>query len=58
MNPDAIIELAFDLVEAYTSETGLAYGGAEWSAFDVRIMIETLDIWMLPSPIPTVAILS
>jgi murein tripeptide amidase MpaA len=52
MNPDAIIELAFDLVQAYTSETGLAYGGAEWSAFDVRIMMETLDIWMLPCTNP------
>src|SRR6266498_5067038 len=37
MNPDAIIELAFDLARAYACETGLAYGGAEWSAFDVRI---------------------
>jgi hypothetical protein len=52
MNPDAIIELAFDLTQAYTSETGLAYGGAEWSALDVRIMMETLDIWMLPCANP------
>src|ERR1043165_1308932 len=48
MNPDAIIELAFDLVQAYTSESGLAYGGAEWSALDVKVMMETLAIWMLP----------
>src|SRR5439155_4873225 len=46
INPDAIIELAFDLAQAYTSETGLTYGGAEWSALDIRIMMETLDIWM------------
>jgi len=52
MNPDAIIELAFDLAQAYTSETGLAYGGAEWSALDIRIMMETLDIWMLPCANP------
>jgi murein tripeptide amidase MpaA len=52
MNPDAIIELAFDLARAYATETGLAYGGAEWSAFDVRIMMETLDIWMLPCANP------
>jgi murein tripeptide amidase MpaA len=52
MNPDAIAELAFDLAHAYTSETGLAYGGAEWSAFDVRIMMETLDIWLLPCANP------
>jgi murein tripeptide amidase MpaA len=52
MNPDAIIELAFDLAQAYACETGLAYGFAEWSAFDVRIMMETLDIWMLPCANP------
>jgi murein tripeptide amidase MpaA len=52
MNPDAIIELAFELAQAYTSETGLAYGGAEWSALDVRVMMETLDIWMLPCANP------
>jgi murein tripeptide amidase MpaA len=52
MNPDAIIELAFDLAKAYASEAGLSYGGAEWSALDVRIMMETLDIWMLPCANP------
>jgi murein tripeptide amidase MpaA len=52
MNPDAIIELAFDLAQAYTDETGLTYGGAEWSALDIRIMMETLDIWMLPCANP------
>jgi len=48
MNPDAITELAFDLAEAYTNEAGLAYGGAEWSALDVKVMMEALDIWLLP----------
>ncbi|HKG80662.1 MAG TPA: M14 family zinc carboxypeptidase [Pyrinomonadaceae bacterium] len=52
MNPDAIIELAFDLVQAYTTNTGLAYGGAQWSANDVKVMMETLDIWMLPCANP------
>src|SRR6185503_18028441 len=52
MNPDAIVELATDLVEAYTSSNGLAYGGASWSATDIRIMMETLDIWMLPCANP------
>jgi murein tripeptide amidase MpaA len=52
MNPDAIVELAFDLAEAYTNEAGLTYGGAQWSALDVKIMMETLDIWMLPCANP------
>jgi murein tripeptide amidase MpaA len=52
MNPDAIVELAFDLAQAYTNGTGLSYGGAEWSALDIRVMLETLDIWMLPCANP------
>jgi murein tripeptide amidase MpaA len=52
MNPDAIIELAFDLAQAHACHTGLAYGGAEWSALDVRVIMETLDIWMLPCANP------
>ena len=52
MNPDAIIELAFDLTRAYACQTGLEYGGAVWSALHVRVMMETLDIWMLPCANP------
>jgi murein tripeptide amidase MpaA len=52
MNPDAIIELAFDLVQAYTSQAGLAYGGATWTPDDVRILMETQDIWVLPCANP------
>jgi len=52
MNPDAIVELATDLVAAYKSSNGIAYGGASWSFTDVRIMMETLDIWMLPCANP------
>jgi len=49
MNPDAIVELAYDLVRAYSSNSELSYGqSAVWSALDVRVMMETLDIWMLP----------
>jgi len=33
MNPDAIIELAFDLAQAYASETGLAYGAPNGPPF-------------------------
>ena len=52
MNPDAIIELAYDLAGAYATGTGVSYGGAEWSVLDVRVMMETLDIWMLPCANP------
>jgi murein tripeptide amidase MpaA len=52
MNPDAIVELAMDLVASYTNQTDLIYGGAGWSSTEVRIMMETLDIWMLPCANP------
>lgn len=52
MNPDAIIELAFDLVQAYVNNTGLVYGGAQWNANDIKVLMETLDIWMLPCANP------
>src|SRR5829696_6587847 len=52
MNSDAIIELAFDLVQAYVTNTGLAYGGALWHAPHVKTMMETLEIWMLPCANP------
>ena len=47
MNPDAIVELQFDLVLSYLNETGRSYGGAQWSALDIKVMLETLDIWFL-----------
>jgi len=52
MNPDAIVELMLDLALSYLNETGRSYGGASWSALDVKIMLETLDIWILPCANP------
>jgi murein tripeptide amidase MpaA len=48
MNPDAIVELLRDLILAYIRGRGVTYGGRSWSAFDIKVMIETLDIWMIP----------
>jgi murein tripeptide amidase MpaA len=48
MNPDAIVELLRDMILAYANRTGITYGGRAWSAFDIKVMIETLDIWMIP----------
>ena len=52
MNPDAIVELQLDLVLSYLNETGRAYGDAKWSALDIKVMMETLDIWILPCANP------
>jgi murein tripeptide amidase MpaA len=48
MNPDAIIELAVDLFIAHYNGTGVTYGGAQWSALDVKLILETLDLWLVP----------
>ena len=48
MNPDAIVDLQLDLVRCYLNETGLVLGGRTFSALDIKVMLETLDIWMLP----------
>lgn len=52
MNPDAIVELQMDLVLSYLNQTGRSYGGAHWSALDIKVILETLDIWMLPCANP------
>ena len=48
MNPDAIIELAIDLLLAHLNETGITYGGRVWSADDIKVIVGALDIWLLP----------
>ena len=52
MNPDAIAELQQDLVLAYVNNTGITYGGKSWLAADIRSMLETSDIWMVPCANP------
>lgn len=48
MNPDGLISWAFDLCEAYTAGTGLTYGSYVLNADMVSLMLESLDIFILP----------
>jgi murein tripeptide amidase MpaA len=48
MNPDAIVELAIDLFSSYANGTNLVYGGRTWLADDVKLILEALDIWLVP----------
>lgn len=48
MNPDAIVELAVDLFTSYVKKSDLVYGGRRWPAADVKLILEALDIWMVP----------
>ena len=48
MNPDAIIELAIDLLLSYSNGTDIRYGGKTFPADDVKLILEAMDIWLLP----------
>ncbi|MGC5173270.1 M14 family zinc carboxypeptidase [Microbacterium sp. DT81.1] len=48
MNPQAIVELAVDLFVSYATGSDLVYGGQRWPAADVKLILESLDIWMIP----------
>ena len=48
MNPDAIVELAVDLFVSYVNGSDLVYGGRRWPAADIKLILEALDIWMVP----------
>jgi murein tripeptide amidase MpaA len=46
--PDALVNLAADLLEAHSRETGLRYGGKRFSADDVRTVVENLQLILFP----------
>ena len=48
MNPDAIIELAIDLLLSYSNGTDIRYGGKTFTADEVKLILEAMDIWLLP----------
>ena len=48
MNPDAILELAIDLFVSHYNGTDIVYGRRTWPANDVRVIVESLDLWLLP----------
>lgn len=52
MNPEAIAELALELVAAYFGGEGIEFGGKSWSATEIKTILESFDIWMLPCANP------
>lgn len=44
--PDALVAFAADLLEAYATGTGLAYGGASYPADQVRTLLETRNVFV------------
>jgi len=48
MNPDMLIELALDLLVSYETGNDLVLGGRRWPAADVKLILETLDLYLVP----------
>ncbi|GAC1456282.1 MAG: hypothetical protein PVSMB1_05940 [Gemmatimonadaceae bacterium] len=48
VNPDLLLSFALDLCWAYTNGAGLTYGGQTYSSGTVALLVEGLDIWILP----------
>lgn len=46
--PDALVNLAADLLEAHAEGTGLRYGGQRFSAQEIRSIIEGLQLVLFP----------
>jgi len=46
--PDALVNLAADLLEAHSRGTGLRYGGQKFSAEDIRSVVEELQVVLFP----------
>ena len=52
MNPEAIMYLAIDLARSYLDNVPITYGNRTWSAIDVKVILESLDIWFVPCANP------
>ncbi|MCU1548620.1 MAG: peptidase carboxypeptidase [Arthrobacter sp.] len=48
MNPDLLIEMAVDLVASYLSGNDVALGGRTWPAGDIKLILEAIDLYLLP----------
>jgi murein tripeptide amidase MpaA len=48
INPDALIYFAFNLAESYRNKTDLVLGGRTYTGLLVRLLIDNMDIFILP----------
>ncbi len=52
INPDALVGLAYKLCWAYDNQIGITLGGKQWSATDIRVLVDGLDIFIVPNMNP------
>ena len=50
--PDTLVNLAADLLEAYSTNAGLAYGGKSFSAATIRAIVNRTDVVVFPDQNP------
>ncbi|HEY9660058.1 MAG TPA: M14 family zinc carboxypeptidase, partial [Allocoleopsis sp.] len=48
INPDLLIFFALKLCQAYTNNVGLTFGGKSYSASAIQLIINNLDLFLLP----------
>jgi carboxypeptidase T len=48
INPDTLVSLALRLCQAYDGGTGLTFGGKSYDAGTVKLVVDTLDVFMVP----------
>ncbi len=48
VNPDLLISFALDLCQAYTTGTGLRFGGRTFEAAFVKLIVESLEVIIFP----------
>ena len=48
INPDLLVALALKLCQAYTNNTGLTFGGKSYTSASIKLIVESLDIFILP----------
>lgn len=52
VNPELVLTLAVKLCDAYTGGTGITLGGKSFSKLQVRLIMETLDTFLIPCTNP------
>lgn len=48
MNPDALAELAVDMLVSHINSTDITYGGFTMPANTVKTIMESMDVWFVP----------
>jgi carboxypeptidase T len=48
VNPDALITLATRMCQSYTNNTDIVLGGKTYPASTVKLIVDTMDVFMLP----------